>query len=57
MIEPLFVGSFLSDALDHPLEVEDLSVLLGVQEDGGLLPTNHQEHVHLCRSFVLVVDG
>ena len=46
VVELLLVGRLLGDALDHLLEVAHRRVLLGVQEHGGLLPADHQEHVH-----------
>jgi len=31
--------------LDHSLQLGHRCVLLGVREDGGLLPPDHEEHV------------
>merc|ERR1719295_1495599 len=42
----LVLGLELEDSLYHLLEFVDCVVLFGVEEDGGLVPTNHEKHVH-----------
>ncbi len=46
LIEPLVRRSHLGDALHHLLQLRNHRVLLGVQEEGGLLAPDHEEHVH-----------
>jgi hypothetical protein len=47
VVEPLLTRRLLGDALNHPLELGDGRVLLGIEEEGRLLAPDHEEHVHL----------
>ncbi len=46
VVQPLFGGRFLRDALDHSFQFQNGRVLLSVQEDGHLVTPDHQKHVH-----------
>ena len=42
----MVAGCFFRDSLDHPLQLRDRRVLLGVQKVRRLFPPDHEKHVH-----------